>query len=150
MTADIAAFIETLGLTDVRIVGFSDGGIICLLLGIHYNLPISKMAILGANLSPADFSDESLAHIKELYQQAPSPLVKLMLDEPNISVASLANIHIPTFVIAAENYIYKPEAFARIHTNLPQSKAKIIAGHDHGSYIIDNDFLATALLGFFK
>lgn len=150
MSADISAFIGNLGLQDVSLVGFSDGGIIGLLLGIQQMPQLKQMAVLGPNLSPADFTPESMAYIKEEYAETGNPLFQLMLEEPNIPLEDLSRIMIPTLVIGAEHDIYLPPLFPLLAKSLPHGQLLIIEGHDHGSYIIDNDLLAEPLLAFFE
>lgn len=150
MSADIADFMDVLDLQEVSLVGFSDGGIVGLLLGIQQQPRLKKMAVLGPNLSPDDFTEESLAFVKEEYAETNNPLYKLMLEQPNIPIESLSRIQIPTLIIGAENDIYKPELFPSLATHLPNSQLIIVEGHDHGSYIIDNDLLAEPLLHFFQ
>lgn len=150
MAEDFYAFIQALGLGKVDIVGFSDGAIIGLTLAMKHSEVIGKMALLGVNLKPDDFTEESYQYVKETYEETKDPLFKLMLEQPNIELDDVRNIAIPTLLIAADDDIYKPDSFTRLVEALPNAKLKIMPGHDHGSYIINQDILYPDLIQFFE
>lgn len=150
MADDIKALIKELHLNAVNLIGFSDGAIIALLLALRDQAVIKKMALLGVNLKPSDFTQESYKYVQQHYAKTGDPLLKMMLEQPNIEINSLNKITIPTLIIAAENDIYHPALFSQIADNLPDSQLKIIPNHDHGSYIINNDMLYPDLVAFFR
>jgi len=69
MAEDIYCFIRELDLEKVHIIGFSDGAIISLILAMKHSEILDKMALLGVNLKPDDFTDESYQFIKETYEE---------------------------------------------------------------------------------
>jgi pimeloyl-ACP methyl ester carboxylesterase len=150
MAKDVYAFIEALRLNDVNIIGFSDGAIIALLLAMNHGETIRKMALLGVNLKPGDFTEESYNFIKETYEETKDPLFKLMLEEPNIELDDVRNVRVPALLIAAENDIYRPETFTNLLNALPNAALKIMPGHEHDSYIIGQDLLYPDFISFFK
>lgn len=150
MADDIYALIMALAIDPVNIIGFSDGAIVSLLLALHDQSVISKMALLGVNLSPADFNAETFEFMQQYYEQTGDPLYKMMLKQPQIDISSLKDVTVPAFVIGAEKDIYHPEVFSSIAEALPHSKLKIVPDHDHGSYIVNNDLLYSELADFFS
>lgn len=148
MAKDVDAFITQLQLDPVNIVGFSDGAIIALILAIHSDA-IRKMALLGVNLSPQDFTEECYQSMLEAYEENKEPLLKLMLEEPNIPLSEAAKVTIPTLVVAGEHDLFKPESFVALANALPNSELKIMKGHEHDSYIANQDILYPDLLKFF-
>lgn len=150
MSEDIFQFIRKLALKDVSVVGFSDGAIIALLMELKHLSVFSKMILLGVNLKPSDFTEESYGYLIDEYEKTKDPLIKLMLEQPNIEIADVAKVKIPTFLIMAENDIYKKEMLDSILEAIPHAKSKIMEGHDHGSYIIDNDILYPDLKEFLR
>jgi len=148
MAADMAGFIEALTLGAVDIIGFSDGAIIALLLAMGTPASVRKMALLGVNLSPADFTAGSLQFIKDTYTETGDPLFKLMLHEPNIPIAAVRDVQTPALVVAAADDIFTQESFARLAETMPNAALLIKHGHDHGSYIIGNDCLYPDLMRF--
>lgn len=150
MTEDVHLFIEKLGLTIVNIIGFSDGGIIALLLGMRQEPYLNKIASLSPNLSPKDFKKKPLRDLEEEYKKTQDPAVYMMLSEPNIKPEELRKIQVPSFITAGENDVFYRSMYRTIKTEIPNAELKIIEGHDHSSYIIENDLLYDDLIMFFK
>jgi pimeloyl-ACP methyl ester carboxylesterase len=148
MAADIDAFIRHLNVGKVNIVGFSDGAILALLLAMNSNL-IRKMALLGVNLKPEDFTEESYQYLQDTYAETKDPLLKLMLEEPNIELSALKKVTAPALVLAAQEDLFKPESFVNLTNALPTAELKIMNGHQHDSYIVNQDILYPDLLKFF-
>ena len=148
MAEDVNAFIDALQLSDVRIVGFSDGAIIALLLALKGCPALHSMALLGVNLTPEDFTEESYQFVKDTYAQTQDPLFKLMLMQPQISLESVKTVQIPTLVIAGENDLFTPLSFERLATVLPHGELLVMPGHEHDSYIVHRSLLAPDLLKF--
>ncbi len=149
MSEDIRSFITTLELGAVSIVGFSDGAIISLILAMKHENLVHKMALLGVNLKPDDFTDESLEYLKETYQKTGDPLMKLMLEQPNIELTDLTGLQTPTLIVAGDDDIFRPETFTAIADTLPHAELKIMEGHQHDSYITNQDILYPDLISFF-
>jgi len=150
MAEDIYLFIKTLQLGKVNLIGFSDGAIIALLLSLKHMECLQKMALLGANLTPEDFTEESYQFVKEMYEETKNPLFQLMLEQPNIEVEDLKRITIPALVVGGEKDIFKPDTFITIANALSRGKLMIMKGHEHDSYITNQDILYTDFLEFFK
>ncbi len=148
MAKDIYSFINTLKLGKVNIVGFSDGGIISLILAMNQSECIRKMALLGVNLKPGDFKEDSYRFIKDIYEETKDPLFKLMLEQPNIELADVKAVTIPTLVVGAEHDVFEPELFVNLANTLPNAELKIMNGHEHDSYIVNQDILYPDLLNF--
>jgi pimeloyl-ACP methyl ester carboxylesterase len=149
MAKDIAEFIRQLKIEKVNVLGFSDGAIVALLLATHSEL-IHKMALLGVNLKPEDFTAESYQYLLESYEETKDSLLKLMLEEPNIELSDVKKVTIPTLVVAAEHDIFKPESFVTLTNTLPNAELIIMNGHEHDSYIVNQDILYADLLKFFQ
>lgn len=141
MAEDIHQFIEKLELRDVSLIGFSDGAILGLLITLKYPSTFKKLALLGVNLKPTDFKPEIYNSIVEEYERTKDPLFKMMLEQPNIELQELQNVHVPSLIIGAENDLYYEDSFHHITNTIPNAILKIIEGHDHGSYVVNNDLL---------
>lgn len=150
MAGDIDGFIKALALEDVNLLGFSDGAIISLLLAINHAPYIRKMALLGVNLKPGDFTDESYAFVQQTYEETKDPLFELMLNHPNIELDDVKPVTVPTLVVAAEHDIFKPETFVSLTNAMPKAELLIMPGHEHDSYIVNNDMLYSDLVRFFS
>ena len=149
MSEDIYAFIVALGLGKAGLLGFSDGAIISLMLAMNHAEIVLRMALLGVNLCPEDFTEESYRYIRDTYEETKDPLFRLMLEEPQIELDSLCDLAVPTLLVAGENDIYKPSLYTDLAKTLPDARLKIMPGHDHSSYIIGSDILYPDLSDFF-
>ena len=136
MADDIIGFIEKLQIDKPIIYGFSDGGIIGLLIAIKKPQTLSKLIISGANLNPSGISKSMTAIIKLGYFFTRHKNLKMMLDEPNISVSDLKKIEIPTLVLAGENDVIKREHTQLIASNITDSTLKILPNETHTSYVV--------------
>lgn len=107
MANDIAEFIEELHLTKVLYFGFSDGGILGLLLAIHHPGLLSTLMIAGPNTHPTGLRTHFYFSIWLRQKLKPNPFVQLMLHEPHITSKQLRQIQIPTLILAGENDIVR-------------------------------------------
>lgn len=150
MADDIRGFIGSLRLKGVSVVGFSDGAIIALTLAIDNPGLFDKMVLLGVNLKPSDFKDENLAWLADEYEKTGDPLLKLMLEQPDIELEQLRHAATPTLVVAAENDLYKPELFESIVAAMPDAELLIMPGYDHAGYVTGQDVLYPHLKNFLR
>lgn len=141
MCDDIINFIKELNIEKPILYGFSDGGIIGLLVAIKEHDLLSNLIISGANITPDVFTTFDLLLTKLFYFFTRSKYIKMMLDEPNITIEDLKKITIPVHVLAGEKDIIKLEHTKLIANNIKNSTLEIIKNENHGSYIIHSDKL---------
>ena len=141
MCEDIIQFIKKLKIEKPILYGFSDGGIIGLLVAIKKPDILSKLIVSGANITPDVFTTFDLILTKLFYFFTRSKYIKMMLDEPNISIEELQRIIIPVHVLAGEKDVIKLEHTKLIADNIKNSTLEIIPKENHGSYIIHSEKL---------
>ena len=145
MADDMIAFMDQLDLRDVIFYGFSDGGIIGLLAAMRCDR-IGMLITSGANLTPAGVMAPFRLIAKAAYAVTKDPKMKLMLDEPDISTDELAQIKVPTVVIAGEKDLVLGKETAKIAMAIPGAKLRIIPGEGHGSYIVHKSRIADIIM----
>lgn len=150
MTQDIYQFVKTLDLHDVAVVGFSDGAIIATMLELEHPNTFSKMVLLGINLKPSDFKEGNLEYLSAEYQKTKDPLLKLMLEEPNIELESLKTIITPTLVVRAGDELFDDSLYTDIVNTMPDAQLLIMENHSHDSYVVNSDILFSHLIDFLK
>ncbi len=150
MADDICAFIRALNLEKPAYYGFSDGGIIGLLLELRHPGTVGIMAISGTNLSPEGLDESFVTECREMYEKSPNPLTALMLNEPHIDSALLHNITIPVLITAGEHDLIKAEETLRIAERLPYSKLTIVENADHGDYVVNSEIMGELLIQFLE
>ena len=142
---DVVAFLSALDLNDVLYYGFSDGGIIGLLVAIKTDR-VSRMIISGTNLTPAGVVPWMKLMIKAMYLFTKDHKMKMMLTEPNIDPTCLKGIHIPTTVIVGEKDAVTYTETKEIADNIPNAKLIIVPKAGHGSYIVHKPDIAEMIL----
>jgi len=147
---DVAEFIEKLGIKNPVLYGFSDGGIIGLLLAINHPELLKKLIISGANTNPGGLKSFPLFLIKLHYFFTRSSKMKLMLTQPDISPAELAKIITPTLVLAGSRDIIIQEHTTQIADNIPGSELKILKDESHSSYVVNSEKIYDIIISFIK
>jgi pimeloyl-ACP methyl ester carboxylesterase len=148
MAEDIVEFIEGLSIVRPAFYGFSDGGIVGLLVASKYPDKLSKLIISGANLTPNDLRFSCLHHMKKDYKKTQNPLTGLLLQEPSIPLDQLHFISIPTLVLAGAKDIVKKSATKKIAKHIPNATLCIVDGEDHGSYVVHSEKLYPLIRNF--
>ncbi|MCH5320352.1 MAG: alpha/beta hydrolase [Eubacterium sp.] len=139
MADDVIEFTKSLEIEKPIFYGFSDGGIVGLLIAIKEPYLLSKLIISGANINPNGLAGFNLFFYKLAYFVTRNKLVKMMISEPDIHVSQLRQIKIPTYVLAGQRDIIKQSHTKSIADNIPQSTLEIIPNENHGSYIVHSD-----------
>jgi pimeloyl-ACP methyl ester carboxylesterase len=150
MADDYAALLDEMKIDSACVIGWSDGGINALLLAIRHPQKVKKLAITGANLWPdtsAVYMDveqmvlpmyTSLKNIQQKTEQQKGAwkLVRLLVEEPHISLPDLQKITVPALVIGGDHDVIKPEHTLLIAQNIPQSYVWILPNSGHSTPIV--------------
>lgn len=153
MADDYAALLDAMKIDSAFVIGWSDGGINGLLLAIRHPKKVAKLAVTGANLWPdttAVFNDvEELvlptytALKNKTARTAPEKdgwkLVRLLVEEPHISLQSLQTIAAPTLVIGGDHDVIKPMHTLLIAQNIPSSYLWILPASGHSTPLVYRD-----------
>ncbi|MEQ1754672.1 MAG: alpha/beta hydrolase [Micropepsaceae bacterium] len=144
MTDDLAALLDHLQTGPVDVVGWSDGGIEALLLGLRHPDKVKKIVSMAANLNPGPdaFDPEvkallkSMMDIPEAARKTPEgkrqlKVVGMMLKEPNIPSALLGQVKAPTLVLASDNDLVRLEHIVTIYRSLPNAELAIFPNRTH-------------------
>jgi pimeloyl-ACP methyl ester carboxylesterase len=145
MTDDLAALLDHLAVGPVNVLGWSDGGIEALLLGIRHPQKVKKIAAMAANLTPAEESlePEIIGLIKSMISDMPAnqrettagrrelKVSSLMLSEPNIEFKELETIKAPTLVLAADHDAIRIKHTVEIYLHIANSQLVIFPGSTH-------------------
>ena len=149
MADDIKSFILQLGLDNVTFYGFSDGGIIGLLVASQTDL-VKRLIVSGANTQPDGVKKWMVTFMKVLYLFTKDQKIKMMLIEPHIFDDELARIACDTTVIAGEKDLITKEHTEHIAKAIKGSKLMILPEEGHGSYIVKKTKIADIILDICK
>lgn len=135
MSDDIMHVLEELGLVNVNLVGFSDGGNLGIIMTLKKSELFNKLILVGANLKPEDIIlKERIIINKEIEiekDEKKREILSLMTNEPNIEDEALKEIYIPTLIMAGDNDLIEEECTRRIAHNLKNSIIDIVKDADH-------------------
>lgn len=143
---DIRCFMEKLKIDRPVFYGFSDGGIIGLLLAVKYPQIFSRLIISGANTIPQGIHSGWFKWFQLTYAITKDPKLKMMLKEPHITAKMLQKIQLPTTVLAGSRDMIKRKHTLYIAHNIKNSTLHILKGEGHGSYIINSTKIAKLIL----
>jgi len=145
MAQDYIDFIKALDLKNVTFFGFSDGGILGLLIAMQTDL-IETQIISGATTYPGAVTGRTAKIMKLIYNVTRSDKFRLMLTEPDISAEDLQKIQCKTFVLAGSNDAISQDNTDFIAANIPKSVEMILDGESHTSHIVHNTKIADIIL----
>lgn len=145
MTDDLAALVDHLKVGPVSVLGWSDGGIEALLLGIRHPAKVKKIVAMAANLNPTEaaFAPGVLSTIKSLIDAIPPAardtpqgrremkVLGMMLQEPQIDLKALETITAPTLILAADHDAISDEHTIAIFHHVPNSQLAIFPNATH-------------------
>ena len=149
MAEDVYQFIQQKNLVKPAVFGFSDGGIIALQLEVMYPGTFGAITTGGANIFIPGALEQSFID-KLMEDENPSPLKKMLMYEPTMTVEDMKTIQAPSLIMSGENDIILPEHTKLIGESIPAGEVLIVEGEDHGSYIKRNYMVGDYILDFFK
>ncbi|MET3025369.1 alpha/beta hydrolase [Flavobacterium sp. UW10123] len=148
ITKDMEGLVNHLKLDSISVIGWSDGGIVGLQMGISGKSKIKKIVTMGANLRPDSTAVNSYAikdiqgmrkmvisKIKEKDTSENWNLLKqlsgLLVDQPNIPTKDLSKIKAKVLVVAGDRDIIRNEHTVEIFENLSKAQLCILPGETH-------------------
>ena len=153
MADDEAALLDKLHIDSAYVLGWSDGGIVALLLAMRHTQKVIKLASTGANIwpdstanIPAEWKNDQIYYEsskgKNLKSQSEKNDWKLfLLDwfQPNILLSALHAINCPALIIGGDHDIIRIEHTVEIFQNIPHAYLWIVPDSGHGTLIEHKD-----------
>lgn len=153
MADETIGVLETVVGGPAHLVGWSDGGIVALLVALRRPDLVGRLVVIGANvhhdaLLPFDV-DPSSPFATQMYTDyvARSPdgaehfdvmfqrFLVMASTEPTMDPAELAPITAPTLVLAGDDDAIRPDHTYAIYDALPAGRLAIVPGTSHGAPI---------------
>ncbi len=131
---DIFAFMTELNIESAYFLGFSDGGNIALTLALAHPEKVKKLILNGANLFPAGLVtslriiNRAALFLCSPFARRKAELLRLMTDQPDIKPEQLADVSVPTLVIAGSRDLIKRSHTELIANSIPDSELCILRG----------------------
>jgi pimeloyl-ACP methyl ester carboxylesterase len=140
---DLLAVLDSLQIDKAHIVGFSDGAIIALHTAIIAPERILSMILLGVNCNPKGLRLMPRLLIRLTYawlsavslfsatMRQRKEIWSLMVYQPNLTMAELSRISVPTLVVTGENDMVSQRHNDEVSRAITGSKRLIIPHGDH-------------------
>ena len=142
------AYLEDVVKEPAHLIGYSDGGIIALMVAIARPELVKSIVAIGANFhysaplsdfTEAFVSEEDQAEYNLISPDAPHTLLEktkrmnqIWKTEPDISLSEIASIQCPVLVMAGDDDVIKHEHTIALYENLPLGQLAILPGPSHG------------------
>lgn len=174
MMEDTAALLDRLGVHHADIVGWSDGGILALMLAVHHPGLVRRLVVSGANITPDGLTDEAQAaniamqaakrdddvhrHAFSLlpYTRFHGPgfeekLGALWLNSPTgdqLSTELLSRVKKHVLLIVGENDLVRREHTLEIFSALRAGQLFVVPNANHGTFSESADQVNPVVLAF--
>lgn len=156
MAEDTAALLDQIHLKHVDVVGWSDGGIIALMLAIRHPELVRRVVATGANVDPTGLQPKDLAAMRA-GQPDPNPtaekLRQLWMNRPapdELSFELLKKIRAKVLIMAGDRDEITLEHTLKIYRALSDAQLWILPNTGHGTFIERPDWTDPMVLAFFK
>ena len=139
---DLLAFMDGQGIERAHLLGFSDGGNIALVFALAHPERVGKLVLNGANLDGsgvkpsvqlpivAGYGAASLFARWSVRAHRKAEMLSLMVNDPNIAPEELAELRVPTLVVAGARDMIKKEHTRLIASSIPGARLAFVEG-DH-------------------
>ncbi|MSO29073.1 MAG: alpha/beta hydrolase [Candidatus Planktophila sp.] len=147
-TKEAISYLEDAVKEPAHLIGYSDGGIIALMVAIQRPELVKSIVVIGANYHySAPLSDFAEAFVSEQDQaeynltspDEPHTLLEKIVrmneiwkTEPDISLSDIASIQCPVLVMAGDDDVIKHDHTISLYEALPLGQLAIIPGTSHG------------------
>ncbi|MBP9740408.1 MAG: alpha/beta hydrolase [Chitinophagaceae bacterium] len=164
MADDCAELLNQMHIDSAYVIGWSDGGIVALILAMRHPNKVIKLASTGANLWPDSTAlipslwknekttYDSLKFKKKVSSKEKNDWKVFMLDweQPNISLTTLQNILCPSLIICADRDVINLEHTVKIYQNIRNANLWILPNSGHATLIEHADEFNKKVDSFFK
>jgi pimeloyl-ACP methyl ester carboxylesterase len=157
MMEDTAALLIKLKLKHVDVVGFSDGGILALMLSIRHPELVRRVVVSGVNIAPDGLNPEDLDDLRANVIPKPKTidekLAQLWLNSPTdaeLNLKLLAKITQPTLLISGDRDAITLEHTLTIFHALPNAELCVLPGTDHATFSGRSDWLNPIINAFLE
>jgi pimeloyl-ACP methyl ester carboxylesterase len=149
MADDEAALLDSIHVDSAYVLGWSDGGIIALLMAIRHPGMVIQLASTGANLWPDStaiipsfwmrdkqhFDTMDVSKLKTAKEKNDWKLFLLDWYQPNIALTALHTIKCPSLIIGGDHDLIRVEHTTAIFQNIPNASLWILPNSGHGTLI---------------
>jgi pimeloyl-ACP methyl ester carboxylesterase len=156
MMRDTVALLKSLKLSKTNVVGFSDGGILALMLAVNHPEMVRRLVVSGVNIAPEGLTQDALDDLRaDPLTDEPltfdEKLRQLWLNAPTekeLNLELLANIKHPVLLISGDRDAITLEHTLKIYRAIPNAELCILPGTDHGTFTARPNWVNPIALNF--
>jgi pimeloyl-ACP methyl ester carboxylesterase/ribosomal protein S18 acetylase RimI-like enzyme len=135
MATDTLEALSRLGVTQAHVLGYSDGGIVGIIMAAVARHRVLSLTTIGANMRPEGLREEVREGMLEALADADpdqAELIRLMLEQPHLAPSDLRTVVCPACILTGEDDVVLPEESQRLFHAIPKSRLVTIphASHD--------------------
>jgi pimeloyl-ACP methyl ester carboxylesterase len=142
---DYVAIIKAENLDKPIFYGFSDGGIVGLLIAMKHPDLLGKLITSGANLNPYAVKPLIRFLVRAMFLFTRDDKLRMLLEQPDIKPWELEQIKVPAVVINGEKDVIQDSHARLIAQSIPNAKFVLVPGETHESYVLDNEKLLSVI-----
>ena len=138
---DMKLFLEALKIEKVDIVGWSDGGIIGLIMAMYHPEKVNKLVAMGANINPDGLFPDRIAQHKEYLKELEAEndeknaitikIYEALVNRPNLTFEELKVIAAPTLIMAGDHDLIQDMHTVKMYQAIPNANLAILPGETH-------------------
>ncbi|MDN4012225.1 alpha/beta hydrolase [Chryseobacterium gambrini] len=158
---DLKQFLDQQNIKKVKILGWSDGGILAILMALQHPDLVDKIACSGANIFPEGVTDEEFKDSKETLARLIKEnkngkndvyidLYNLDLKYPNLKYEDLKAIQCPSLIMAGDKDVIKTEHTVKIAESIPKGQLAIIPNSTHSVVAEKPELFNSLVMDFFE
>jgi pimeloyl-ACP methyl ester carboxylesterase len=155
MMEDTAELLRMLKLRHVDVVGFSDGGILALMLAVRHPELVRRLVISGVNIAPEGLRPEDLEELRATQNPKPTTIDEKLAHlwftsptEAELNLQLLAKIVQPVLVISGDRDAITLEHTLKIFHALPDAELCVLPGTDHATFSGRSEWLNPIMSAF--
>lgn len=174
MAAATIGFLETVVGGPAALVGWSDGGVVGLLVAIARPDLVTKLVAVSANFNTAGSIPEAAAMAEHMTPDSPdmamfrglyeattpdgadhwpvvvAKMVEMFTTQPDISPSDLARIEAPTLVMVGDDDMLRLEHTAELYRAVPKAELAVVPGTSHAVLMEKPDLANRIILDFLE
>ncbi len=142
MANDTAALLEQLKVKDADVIGWSDGGIVALILAVRHPELVRRVVVTGANFAPEGYFPDDVRQMRAKDVASPATIAErlnhLWATSPakdELSPALLSGLHRGVLVMAGDHDIILLDHTIALYRALPDARLCILPGTTHSTLI---------------
>ncbi len=172
MAADMVALLDELGISNAHVIGWSDGGIVGLILAAEHPRLVCSLVTFGANIDPQGLNNDVREFIsgwkvedvneevaKAYKDQAAEPelwptffntMRGLWLEAPILETSQLTDIKVPTLLVFGDRDSIRPDHIRLMFDGIAGSQLFIVPGTSHFAPVEKPDLITEVIRSFLK